>query len=175
MGVGLKYIDEEDKCYGIAGMAVAIMVFDGENLLSSISLEAPANEAMEFTSDFYFSGNPRLSAKYSWNKLLEHYQLSIGMLIANIMCRNIVLHHKPISNELKNLAYRYVLEEGQDVCSLEKDEIKALFDKSYSYLYNIFNHSGVQNIIFEFVNQIKLKKSLSQKEVLENLQALGML
>ena len=67
------------------------------------------------------------------------------------------------------------MEEGQDVCSLEKDEIKALFDKSYSYLYNIFNHSGVQNIIFEFVNQIKLKKSLSQKEVLENLQALGML
>ena len=40
MSVGLKYIDEEDKSYGIAGMAVAIMVFDGENLLSSISLEA---------------------------------------------------------------------------------------------------------------------------------------
>ena len=99
MSVGLKYIDEEDKSYGVAGMAVAIMVFDGENLLSSISLEAPANEAMVFTSDFYFSGNPRLSAKYSWNRLLEHYQLSIGMLIANIMCRNIVLHNTSISNQ----------------------------------------------------------------------------
>ncbi|MBR6640244.1 MAG: hypothetical protein IKL35_07795 [Muribaculaceae bacterium] len=175
MGVGFKYIDEDDKCYGIAGMAVAMMVWDGENLLSSISLDAPANEAMNFTSDFYFTGNPRLSAKFAWNRILEHYQLSMGMFIANIMCRNIVLHNTSISNELKNLAYKYILEEGEAVCSLENDEIKALFDKSYNYLYNIFNHSGVQNIIFEFVDQLKLKRYLSQKEVIENLQALGML
>ncbi len=175
MSVGLKYIDEEDKSYGIAGMAVAIMVFDGENLLSSISLESPANEAMVFTSDFYFSGNPRLSAKYSWNRLLEHYQLSIGMLIANIMCRNIVLHNTSISNELKSLAYKYILEEGVTVCSLEKDEIKALFDKSYNYLYNIFNHSGVQNVIFEFVSKLRQQRELSQREIIENLQALSYL
>lgn len=175
MGVGLKYIDEEDKCYGIAGMAVAMMVLDGENLLSSISLETPANEAIVFTSDFYFSGNPRLSAKYSWNRLLEHYQLSIGMLIANLMCRNVVLRQTSISSELKNLAYKYILEEGQEVCSLETDEIKTLFDKNYNYLYRIFSHQGVQNIIFEFIEQLKLKRNLSQKEVLENLQALGML
>ncbi len=175
MSVGLKYVDEDDKCYGIAGMAVAIMVFDGENLLSSISLEAPANEAMVFNSDFYFSGNPRLSAKYSWNKLLEHYQLSIGMLIANIMCRNIVLHNTFISNELKNLVYKYILEEGEEICSLEKDEIKTLFDKSYNYLYNIFNHSGVQNIIFEFVSKLRLQKVLSQREIIENLKALSYL
>ena len=108
MGVGFKYIDEDDKCYGIAGMAVAMMVLDGENLLSSISLDAPANEAMNFTSDFYFTGNPRLSAKFAWNRILEHYQLSMGMFIANIMCRNIVLHNTSISNELKNLAYKYI-------------------------------------------------------------------
>ncbi len=175
MGVGLKYIDEEDKCYGIAGMAVAMMVFDGENMLSSVSLDASANKSIEFTSDFYFSGNPRLSAKFAWNKILEHYQLSIGMLIANLMCRNIVLRQSQVSKELKSLAYKYVLEEGQKECSLENDEIKALFNKSYNYLYNVFNHSGVQNVIFEFTSKLQQQRNLSQKEIIDNLQALGML
>ena len=175
MGVGLKYIDEEDKCYGIAGMAVAIMVWDGEKLLSSVSLDASANQALKFTSDFYFSGNPRLSAKFSWNRILEHYQLSIGMMIANLMCRNIVLRQTQVSSELKSLIYKYILEEGQEVCSLENDEIKALFDKSYNYLNNIFNHSGVQNIIFEFATKLRQQRILSQKEVIEALQALSYL
>ena len=91
------------------------------------------------------------------------------------MCRNIVLHNTSISNELKSLAYKYVLEEGVAVCSLEKDEIKALFDKSYNYLYNIFNHSGVQNIIFEFVSKLRQQRVLSQREIIENLQALSYL
>lgn len=175
MGVGLKYIDEEDKCYGVTGMAVAIMVWDGEKLLSSISLDAPANETMKFTSEFYFSGNPRLSAKFAWNKILEHYQLSIGMLIANLMCRNVVLRQTQISNELRSLAYKYILEEGQEICSLEADEIKLLFDKSYNYLKNIFNHPSVQNIISEFALKLRQQRNLSQKEVIENLQTLGML
>ena len=39
MAIGLKYIDEDDKCYGITGMAIGIMVCDAENLISSISLD----------------------------------------------------------------------------------------------------------------------------------------
>lgn len=175
MAVGLKYIDEDDKCYGVTGMAIGMMVWDCENLLSSVSLDAPAGESIGFTHEYYFSGNPRVSAKASWNQIVEHYQLSMGMLIANVMCRNLVLHHTAITNELKNLIYKYIDEEGQDTCSLESDEIKRLFEKSYSYLYRIFNHQGVQSVVHDFARSLKEQRFLSQSEVVEKLRALSML
>ena len=44
----LKYIDENDKCYGITGMAISMVVWDAENVLAAVSLDAPADETVEF-------------------------------------------------------------------------------------------------------------------------------
>ncbi len=30
----LQYIDENDKCYGITGMAIGMVIWDAENVLS---------------------------------------------------------------------------------------------------------------------------------------------
>ncbi len=175
MAVGLKYIDEEDKCFGITGMAVSMVIWDAESLLSSISLDSPAEESVAFTHEFYFAGNPRVSAKAAWTQILEHYQLSIGMLIANVMCRNCVLHHSNITGEMKNLLYKHVEEEGINTCSLEKDEVRKMFDKSYEYLYRIFSHHGVQGIVRDFAADLRSRRELTQAEVIEKLRALSML
>lgn len=37
----LRYTDETDRCYGAAGMAISLVVFDGEDILSAISLDGP--------------------------------------------------------------------------------------------------------------------------------------
>lgn len=174
MSVGLKYIDEDDKCYGITGMTIGMMIWDSENLLISVSLDASAEDAIEFSND-YASSTVNVSAKAAWNSIVEHYQLSMGMLIANVMCRNIVLRNTSINNELKNLIYKYIAEEGQEACSLEDDEIRKLFDKSYSYLQRIFNHQGVQSIVHDFARSLKRQRVMSQSEVVEKLRALYML
>ena len=57
--------------------------------LTSVSLDAPVDEVVEFTNEYYFNGNPRLSAKVAWNHILEHYQVSMGMMIGNVLCRSI--------------------------------------------------------------------------------------
>ena len=70
----LKYRNEDDKCYGVAGMTIGLLVFNGDKMLSSVSVDAPAGEMMDLTDDFYFSGNPQISASVVWRTL---YQLSL--------------------------------------------------------------------------------------------------
>ena len=40
----LKYRDERDKTYGLTGMAIAMVMADGEDMLMQVSLDAPAGE-----------------------------------------------------------------------------------------------------------------------------------
>lgn len=173
--VSLKYVDEDDRCYGLTGMAMAIVVWDCENLLSSIDVDASPDTMMEFAPQYYFSGNPRLSAKLAWTQLVEHFQLSMGLMISNVLCRNCVLHRKEVRREMIELMMTYLTEEGQETCSLDKDEIDSMFNKSYNYLFRLFNHHGVQSIAHDFAAKIKNRRRLSVSEVVEELRALSML
>ncbi len=48
----LKYSDETDKCYGLTGMVIGLFIYDGEQYLSSITLDGGADSSIEFTPDF---------------------------------------------------------------------------------------------------------------------------
>lgn len=85
----MKYNDEEDKCYGIAGMAIGISIWNGEDLLYQIDIDDEEHGYISFTPDYYFSGNPAVSPVESWHATLKHYQMTVGMLIANLFCRNL--------------------------------------------------------------------------------------
>ncbi len=169
----MKYSGEEDKCYGITGMAIGMMIWDSENQLSGISLDASGDEAVVFTPDFYFAGNPQISAKAVWNKNLEHFQLTVGLLLSNVMCRCHVMKHSKVGRDLKDSLLRLVKEEGQDYCSLESDEIERLFEKNFEYLNRIFSHKGVQGIADQFAKRLKKRRRLSQSEIIEQLRQLG--
>ena len=87
----LKYRDNRDKTYGLTGMAIALVMADGEDMLMQVSLDAPAGEGITFTPDFYFQGNPRYSAKLAWNQMLKQLSLVTGMMIGNVMCRSYLI------------------------------------------------------------------------------------
>ena len=175
MEISLKYVDEDDKCYGRTGMAVSMVVWDCENLLSAISLDACADKVVEFTPDFYFSGNPRLSPKLAWKQILENFQVSISMLISNVVCRNYMSKGVALNSDTKRLLYKHIEDEARETCSLERDEIEHMFNKSYDYIERIFSHHAVQNIVREFADTLKQQRRLTRAEVIENLQALNML
>ena len=171
----LKYIDENDKCYGITGMAISMVVWESENVLAAVSLDAPADETVEFTPDFYYNGNPGLSAKVSWNHILQHYQVTMGMLLGNILCRSYVLHHNDVTADMRKELLELFDNEGRETCSLESDEIERLFNKSYNYLYRVFNHTGVQELAHDFARELKKQRRLTRGEVIEQLRSLNML
>lgn len=175
MEKSLKYRNEEDRCYGATGMAIGLVVFDGEDQLNYVTLDGEPGEMVSLSESFYFSGNPRLSAKNSWNQLLKNFNLMMAMTISNVICRSLVLDKMPLRFEVKSALYNSVEAEAEDTCQLEKDEIQRLFDKNYNYLYRVFNHSGVQSIAVDFANRLAQQRRMTRAEVLDALHALGML
>jgi len=171
----LSYRNEDDKCYGATGMAVAVVVFDGEDKLAALDLDADADAMLEFAGDFYFSGNPGLSAKAAWNHILKNFNLEMAVTIANVMCRHMVLDRTNVSPQIKKTISQCVFEEGHRWCNLDDDEINRLFEKNYTYLFRVFNHRGVQDVVRDFADVLKRRRRLSRFDVVEQLRALSML
>ncbi len=167
-----KYTDDTDRSYGAAGMAIGLMVFDGEETLSSITLDGDPNDMVVLSPDFYFAGNPAVSAKSVWNQMLKNYNISLGMLMSNFLCRHIVNGKHNLPSELRDFLHQLAREEGHEICSLDDDEIDSLFDKNFNYLNRVFAHRGVQSVARDFAETLLKRRTLSRLEVLELLDAL---
>ena len=53
----MKYRDELDKCYGVAGMALGLSVLDADDLFTAITLDGEGPGCIQFTPEFFFAGN----------------------------------------------------------------------------------------------------------------------
>ena len=171
----LKYTDETDRSYGATGMAIGLMVFDGEDMLASITLDGDPNDMVAMSPDFYFAGNPGVSAKTAWNQILKNYNIGLGMLMGNLLCRHIVNRQQALPQEFHDFLHDLAVEEGHESCSLENDEIDRLFNKNISYLNRVFSHRGVQSVAHDFATTLQQRRTLSRLDVLELLDALRML
>ena len=173
MEENIRYNDSNDRAYGLSGAAIGLYVLDGEAYLGHISIDPDAGEALAFTPDFYFAGNPRVSAKSVWNHLLENYHLCEAMAIANLLCRRIIADgNSDIPQKEQHLLRKQIFEEGKRALSLEQDELERLFNKDYAYLRRIFSHPGVQNVAHLFASTLQEKKTLMREQAVE---ILGML
>ncbi len=166
----MKYRNEEDKCYGIAGMAIGLTIWNGENLIYKVNLDDEAGDYLQFTSDYYFSGNPAISAKASWNSTMNHFQMTVGMMIANLMCRAKSRGYSYI--DIKNDIFDIISKEGKEACSLDDDEVANLYDSVYSHMSRVFRNPAVKEIADSFAARLKDRRCLSNYDVKE---ILGML
>lgn len=171
----LSYINDDHRRYGATGMAIGLVVFDGESMLSAVTLDGAPGKMVEMTDDFFFSGNPSLSARAAWHKILSNYNITMAMAIGNTLCRSIVLERSPLGADLRRALAEKIIEEGSESCSLDRDEAEGLFNKNYRYLEQIFNHSGVQSLAHDFADLLGRRRRLSRAEVVEALIALSSL
>ena len=112
-------------------MVLGLSVFDANDLSTGISIDGDSDSScISFTPDFYFRGNPRLSAKDSWQCLYSHYQISMGLVISNVLCRKMLLDHGVLDAETRKALLDVLCEEGKETCQLERDEVEQVFDKS---------------------------------------------
>ncbi|MDE6097347.1 MAG: hypothetical protein K2G24_00500 [Muribaculaceae bacterium] len=169
----LKYRDEQDKTYGLTGMAIALVMADGEDMLVQMSLDAPAGEGMRFSPDFYFRGNPRYSAKLAWNQMLKQISLLTGMLMGNVMCRSYLIDRSRLSDEVIDRIKAIIRSEAVEECSLDNDEVDNLFRSNFNYFDRIFNHQAVASIARSFALELQSRRTLSGKEILDNLRDLA--
>ena len=152
------------------------MVYDGEEMLSAISLDGPAgSQTMTLAPEFFFAGNPGISAKTAWRQILKNYNLGIAMVTANLLCRYLVNRHTGLPDDVREALHDLAVEEGTDACQLEADEIDAIFDKNINYLTRVFSHRGVHSVAHDFASALQQRRSLSRLDAIEMLQSLNML
>lgn len=171
----LRYANDDHRCYGATGMAISLVVYDGEEMLSSISLDASSGEMVEMSDLFYFAGNPSLSAKAAWSRIVKNFNLTAVMAIGNALCRSLVLEQRPLSDEQVSCLHDYVMDEARESCSLDDDETERLFQKDFTYLSRVFTHRGIHDIAHDFANELRRRRSMSRQEIVEALRTIAML
>ncbi|MDE6513516.1 MAG: hypothetical protein K2L05_04965 [Muribaculaceae bacterium] len=174
MSSSLKYIDENDKAYGLAGMAISLLAWDAEEWLESINIDAPADAAMQMSADFYLTLAPKVSAKALWEQASKRFQLTAAMTVANVACRQMTLHHHAsLSGEIDSELRSLLADEGAELCGYESDEVSRLYGRALAYCSRLFNHSGVCRLADQLAARILDARTLDAPEIFTILAPLN--
>ena len=168
----MKYRDEMDKSYGIAGMALGLSVFDAADLFTSITLDGDGEGAIKFTPEFFFAGNPRLSPRGAWQYILGHYRISVGLAVANALCRRMVHDNERADKQLREQLFDAACADGKDYCQLERDEVQPIFDEAFDNMLRLFADSRVRKAMDTFADALQQRRTLSHIDVTDILQQL---
>ncbi len=164
----LKYKDEGDRSYGVAGMALSAFILDYEKYISSVSIERRGLDSVEFTPEFFVASAEGISAKSSWSHILEQFQVIASMLISNVMCRRMVKDHTEPDMSLRR-AMLEALSDYAGECQLESDEVAELFDKHYIYFDRAYRNSRLHAAAKRLADELSTRHTLSHSELCELL------
>lgn len=173
--VVMKYRDELDKSYGVAGMALGLSVFDASDLFTAVTLDADGPECIQFTPEFFFAGNPRLSPRGSWQYILGHFRITVGLAVANALCRRMVLDNDRVDDKLRDELFNAAFEDGRNYCQLERDEVEPIFDEAFSSMKRLFGDSRVRKAMDSFADALQQRRTLSHIDVSDIMQQLNLL
>ncbi len=167
----LAYLNEDDKAYGLAGMAISLAALDAMDRVAMVSLDADG-PMVSFSNEYYFAGSPSISPKTTWDNLLHNYYITSAMVLSNVMARSIVRLNSDVPEDVLSAVRHEIEEEGRETCSLEDDEIENIFNKTNSYMRRIFRNPRLHPAIGEFVRTLSRRRELSGMEILDELRSL---
>lgn len=170
----LTYLNEDDRAYGLAGMMVALASLRAIDRVAMVSLDAEG-PMVEFSHAYYFSGSPSISPKSTWDNLVQNFHITTSMVVGNVLARTLVRLKENTPEEALKTIYRQVELEGKDTCDLEEDEIQQLYNHALNRALRIFRNPRVHPAIDEFAHIISRKRSLSGREILDELHLLELL
>ncbi len=171
----MKYRDELDKSYGVAGMALGLSVLDASDLFTAVTLDDEGPGCIQFTPEFFFAGNPRLSPRGAWQYILGHYRISVGLAVANALCRRMVLDNDHVDDKLRDELFNAAFEDGRDYCQLERDEVEPIFDEAFSNMARLFSDKRVRKAMDAFADALQQRRTLSHIDVTDILQQLDLI
>ena len=170
----LSYMNEDDRAYGLAGMMVAIAALDAIDRVANVNIDTEG-PMVEFSHAYYYTGNPSISPKASWDNLVDNFHLTTSMVMGNILARSLVRLKEDAPDDIMREVFELVEEEGTETCSLERDEIEGLYNRALSRAMRIFRNPRIHPAIDEFARIISVKRSLSGREILDELHQLQLL
>ena len=166
-----EYSNEDDRAYGLAGMAIAIASLDSLDRITEIDLDADG-PMITFSNEYYFSLSPSLSPKAVWNNLLRNYHLTTSLVLGNVMARTLVRLRYEADREIIERVKEVVREEGQEICSLDDEEIDILFDRVYRQSLRLFHNPRLHPAVRDLAAVISRRRRMSVLELAEELELL---
>lgn len=170
----LHYSNEDDRVYGLAGMAISLAALDAIDRVSSVSLDTEG-PMVNFSHEYYYSGSPSVSPKSTWDHLIHNFYLTSAMVMSNVMARSVVRMGQEVPDEILKRIRKEMEAEGDETCSLEADEIDALFEKTLMMSRRIFCNPRLHPAIREFTRVIARKRTLSGMELADELHLLQLI
>lgn len=170
----ISYQDEEDRAYGLAGMAISIASLDAADRIAEVWLDAEG-PMVSFSNDYFFAGSPSVSPKAVWNNLLRNFHLTASMAVGNVMARAIVRQGKScIDSDVMDYLREVVVREAEETCSLEADEAENILYNCTSRANRIFFNPRVQPAVRELAGVLRTRRRLSGHDLEEVLSLLGL-
>lgn len=170
----LRYLNEDDRAYGLAGMVISLASLDAIDKVAQVSLDAEG-PMVEFSHEYYFSGSPSISPKSTWGNLVENFHLTTSMVVSNILARSIVRLKEDAPESILKEIYGEVEKEGIDTCALEEDEIETLYNKALMRSLKLFRNRRLHPAVDEFARIISVKRQLSGREIIDELHLLELI
>ncbi len=168
----LAYRNEDDRCYGLAGMAVTLYKLGGLDRVAFASIDGDG-PMVSFSHEYYFCGSPSLSPKAAWKNLVNNYYLTLAMALGNLLARTIVRDATAPRQELLDLIRSEALAEGLEACSLEEDEARNIFDSSLRNLTRVFSNRYIAPGVHELARTIARRRTMSGSDLSEALYYLN--
>ena len=167
--------NEDDRAYGLAGMAISLAALDAIDRISSVSLDAEG-PMVTFSHSYYYCGSPSVSPKSTWDHLINNYYLTSAMVLSNVMARAMVrMGRRDVPAGILDSVKEHIREEGRDTCSLDPDEIDAIYDKTFRTASRIFTNPRLHPAIQEFARVISRRRTLSGMEIADELHLLQLI
>lgn len=166
----LRYADATERTYGVAGMALMLAVTEEMPPFDTVSIDAPAGEAICLDEAYMHAGSTVATVATVYRALLRRYTIYMRMAISNVMARRYVLHHTGLAADVRAALYNMISVHGSDECQLENDEIRALFTEEYQSMNRIFNHPQVSGLVKALADTLTARRTLTRREVVEMLR-----
>lgn len=169
MSFQLTYMNEDDRAYGLAGMAISMASLDALDRVTEIFLDADG-PMVSFSQDYYFS--PAVSPKAVWNNLLNNLQLTTSLVLGNVMARSLVRLGAEAGDTVFDEIRLLVRQEARETCELEEEEADAVFDKVMRHSRRLFCNPRLQPAVRQLAGVIARRRRLSVIELAEELELL---
>ena len=170
----LAYLNEDDRAYGLAGMAISLAALDAIDRIAGVSPDAEG-PMVSFSHEYYFSGSPSISPKSTWSNLIHNFYITSAMVVSNVMARSIVRLGKEVPDDILDTIRMEMEAEGADSCSLDADEVDTLYRKTMTGMRRIFANRRLHPAIEDFARTLSRRRTLSGMEIYDELRALRLI
>ncbi|MCM1291625.1 MAG: hypothetical protein NC201_05365 [Prevotella sp.] len=169
-----SYISDEDRAYGLAGMAVSVAALDAFDRIALFSLDSEG-PMVSFSHDYYFSGSPSISPKATWSNLINNFYITSTMVLSNIMARAMVREKGEYPEAQLSMIRDEMVKEGEDSCGLESEEVESIFSRALTRMRPIFSNRRLHPALDELALTFMRRRSLSGREIYDELRMLQLI